>query len=229
VRLTDITADSIDYELGFSVPDINSVDGAKADILRRALYATTVAGADFAPRSTAAVGCGSTGGTAHHRLLEAIPLFDTLTQEERGGLLDKMARRSYPAGSVVAEGGTVMESLVIVARGVLIAWEDDDGVAIESARLTPGFYFGEIGLLTGEPLSGKVTALTQAVIYEIGKGALAPILKARPVVADQLGETLELREQARQSALDQHRAPPSVKFTIAGRVADTIRRLFALE
>jgi small-conductance mechanosensitive channel/CRP-like cAMP-binding protein len=228
VKLTDVTADSMEYAVGFSVADINSVDAAKADVLRRSVYAATVAGAGFAPRATAATSCGPTNEAGHHRLLEAIPLFDSLTPEERAGLLDKMSRRSFPADSVIARSGTVMESLVIVGRGVLIAWEDDDGVAIESTRLTPGFYFGEIGVLAGEPLGGNVTALTHVVIYEIGKDALAPVLKARPVVADQLGETLELREQARRNVLSQHRAQPPGEFTIAGRFADTIRRLFAL-
>jgi small-conductance mechanosensitive channel/CRP-like cAMP-binding protein len=228
VKVKDVTSESIEYELGFSVLDVTLVDEAKADLLQRALYAATVAGANFAPRSSAAVPCDRPGSAGHHRLLEAIPLFEPLTEDERARLLEKMRRRSYPAGSVVATRGTVMESLVIVSRGVLTAWEGDGSTAVESARWSPGFYFGEMGLLTGEPQSGDVTALTQTVTYEIRKDDLAPILRARPEVADHLGETLALRECARQRSLGQRRAPASQPLTIAARIADTIRQLFGL-
>jgi CRP-like cAMP-binding protein len=99
---------------------------------------------------------------------------------------------------------------------------------VESTRLTPGFYVGEMGLLTGEPLSGDISALTQTVAYEIGKDALIPILKARPAFADELGEALELRQQARQTALNH--LPPVLlpPPTIAARLTETIRRLFSL-
>jgi CRP-like cAMP-binding protein len=121
-----------------------------------------------------------------------------------------------------------MQVLVIVRRGVLVAWERDGGDSIEGTRLTPGLYFGEVGVLTGKPLDGSVTALTHVVTYEISKDALAPILRARPAVADQLGETLELWEQSRLSVLNQHRGARLVESTIVGRVAETIRHLFAL-
>jgi CRP-like cAMP-binding protein len=161
-------------------------------------------------------------------LLEAIPLFATLTAEERRGLLESMSRQTHQAGAVVGQRGTVMQSLYIVGRGVLVAWEEAGGEPVESARLTPGLYFGEMGLLTGAPLSGAVTALKQTVLYEISKDALAPILKARPAVADDLGETLELRLHARQNALDRNHHVETSRATFAGRLADTIRHLFSL-
>jgi len=121
-----------------------------------------------------------------------------------------------------------MQVLVIVRRGVLVAWERDRGDSIEGTRFTPGLYLGERGVLTGEPLGGSVTALTHAVTYEISKEALAPILRARPAVADQLDEALELWEQSRLSVLNRHHDARLVESTIVGRMAGTIRHLFAL-
>lgn len=229
VMIKDISANSVSYELGFLVSDIRSVDVVKSEILRRAFNAASIAGSGFAPE------LGSGGHFENHDqpighrcVLRAISLFDTLTEAERDGLLDRIVRRVHPAGSVVASGGTVMQVLVIVRRGVLVAWEHDGRDSIEGTRFTPGLYLGERGVLTGEPLGGNVTALTDAVTYEISKDALAPILKARPAVAEQLGEALELWEQSRQSVLKRHRDARLVESTIVGRVAGTIRHLFAL-
>jgi CRP-like cAMP-binding protein len=229
VLITDISAESISYELGFVVSDIGSVDAVKSEILRRAFYAASIAGSGFAPER-GNHGCveSRTQHIGRRRVLWAISLFDTLTDAERDGLRNGMVRRVHPVGSVIASGGTVMQVLVIVRQGVLAAWERDGCNSFESTRFTPGLYFGEMGVLTGQPLGGSVTALTHAVTYEISKEALAPILRARPAVADQLGETLELWEQSRLSILNQHRDVRLVEPTIVGRVADTIRHLFAL-
>ena len=43
------------------------------------------------------------------------------------------------------------------------------GASHRGRAIGTGDYFGESGLLTGEPLNGQVTALTRAVIYEISK------------------------------------------------------------
>ena len=59
--------------------------------------------------------------------------------------------------------------------------------------MAPGDYFGEIGLLTGQPLNGEITALTRAVIYEIPKDAISPLLKGRPSMAEELSESLARR------------------------------------
>lgn len=224
VTIADISAEAMEFQLGFAVSDITSVGSIKAEVLRRSYYALSVAGGGFAPAKPTDRDYGVT--TERACLLEAIPLFSTLTTEERTDLL-KGARRVYEAGAIVAKRGAVLQSLVIVRRGVLVAWEEECEKALESTRLTPGFYFGEMGLLTGEALGGDITALTQTVTYEIGKAALAPILKGRPAFADELGETLELRREARRSVLERHQSTPAGTSTIAGRLADTIRHLFS--
>ena len=68
--------------------------------------------------------------------------------------------------------------------------------------MAPGDYFGEIGLLTGQPLNGEITALTRAVIYEIPKDAISPLLKGRPSMAEELSECLASRQLARRTVFD---------------------------
>jgi Cyclic nucleotide-binding domain len=63
------------------------------------------------------------------------------------------SRHAYEAAATIAKQGAVMQSLVIVSWGVVVVWERrGNGVALDSTRLTSGFYIGETGLLTGEAL-----------------------------------------------------------------------------
>jgi CRP-like cAMP-binding protein len=63
-------------------------------------------------------------------------------------------------------------------------------------RLGPGDHFGEIGLLTGARATGKIAALTPAVVYELAKADLTPMLEARPQVAQELCRALARRQAA---------------------------------
>ena len=52
--------------------------------------------------------------------------------------------------------------------------------AVRMGRVRAGDFFGEVSLLTGEPRSATVTAVTDCVVYEIRKQDFEPLLKARP-------------------------------------------------
>jgi CRP-like cAMP-binding protein len=162
------------------------------------------------------------------RLLAGISLFSTLTAQEKAALASQMQRKEYEPGDVIAKKGVVLQALCIVSRGVLVGSAEKGGRMVEVARLARGPYFGENGLLTGEPLDGEITALTRAVIYEISKDALSPLLKARPSMAEELSEGLASRRLANRTVLDHHDHQEQHEGGLADRVAANIRRLFAL-
>jgi len=65
--------------------------------------------------------------------------------------------------------------------------------AVELARLGPGDFFGEMSLLTGEPRSATVTAITDCDLLEISKSGLDPILRTRPEILEQLARSMAER------------------------------------
>jgi CRP-like cAMP-binding protein len=71
---------------------------------------------------------------------------------------------------------------------------------VEVRRMGPGDHYGEIALLTGAPSPATITALTPAVVYELPKDDLAPILEARPQVAHELSRALARVQALRQKA-----------------------------
>ncbi len=143
--------------------------------------AQTPVSATSAPRATAL------------RLLDVVPLFTSLTEEEKDGLAATMTRRIHRKGEVVAEQGAKLSSLFVIRTGVLVVSRKEGDSEIELSRLSPGDYFGEAGLFEGEGEPGTIRALTFAVVYAVGQAALAKLMQDRPSIADEISVTLSRR------------------------------------
>jgi small-conductance mechanosensitive channel/CRP-like cAMP-binding protein len=232
VTIKDLSAEMIDYEISFAVSDISVVPDAQNELYDRVFRAAAAMGAKFAPRLAGSA--NNPTSVDKHRLgipeslLAGVTLFSTLTVQEKAELASQMRRRDYKPGQVIVEVGTIMQALYVVSYGVLVNSTREGGHQREVARLATGDYFGESGLLTGEPLNGQVTALTRAVLYEISKEALSPLLKARPAIAEELSEALANLQVANRALLDHHADAGQGEGSFAERVAATIRRLFSL-
>jgi small-conductance mechanosensitive channel/CRP-like cAMP-binding protein len=231
VTIKDLSAEMIDFELSFSVADVSAVDEAQNELFDRVYRAAAAAGAKFSPRLS-----GYTEKAVEEekwesgpeRLLVGISLFSTLTAEEKAALASKMLRKDYKPGDVIVSRGTIMQALCIVSYGVLVGSGVEKGHKTEVIRLTSGDYFGEIGLLTGEAMQGELAALTRVVIYEISKDALAPLLQARPGMAEELSESLASLQIANRTVFDTYSPGEHREDRLADRVAANIRRLFSL-
>ena len=107
-----------------------------------------------------------------------------------------MKRRTYKAGDVLVQQGSVAQALFILTAGVLVAIQSHGTGEEEAMRLAPGDSFGEAGLLAGAATMFTIRALTKATVYEIAKTDLAPILGQRPAIAAELGEILARRRRS---------------------------------
>jgi CRP-like cAMP-binding protein len=93
-------------------------------------------------------------------------------------------------------------------------------------RLGPGDHFGEFGLLTGAPSNSKITALTPAIVYELARTDLAPILEARPEVSQELCRALARRQATGRStaAAEMDHTVPTHRLT--SWFSDRLHRLY---
>jgi small-conductance mechanosensitive channel len=233
VAITGLDGQSIEIDLSCRILSISQTLAAKNeiyDLIYRHMQAAGVPLAQpegAAPRSTSDT--SSAQADQHStawRLLNAIPLFSTLTADEREVLAASMVRRTYKKGTVIIAQGTKSLSLMLLRSGVVVIDRDDEnGRQIELNRLAPGDFFGERGVLVDAEEPGTIRALTFVVVYEIAQQHLAGILKDRPAMAEELGVTL-----ARRLDSEKHLAGSG---TLAGRQPDTlagrIRHLFQLQ
>ena len=76
----------------------------------------------------------------------------------------------------------------------------------ELARHRPGGFFGEMSLLTGDPRTATVTAITDCELLEIGVEAFRRVVLSDAAVVDKVTAAVT----ARRAELEQHRATRAV-------------------
>jgi len=204
VEIRSLDAQAIEFELSFRVRDFSGGATARHEVYdliwRHAKAAGLVlAPAKESPTVTIAAPVPAAAGPARStelRLLDAVPLFLSLSEEEKQALAQTMERRTYRKGDLLCEEGAKLTSLNIVRSGVVSVSRRDETGEIEVSRLSPGDYFGESGLFTGTGEIGTIRALTSAVVYEVGQAGLAKLMHERPGIADEISVTLSRQANA---------------------------------
>lgn len=244
VSVKDVSAEGIEFELVYSVADIQDVEAARTAVFER-LYRVAAGGAiGFAPRLASLAAAAAPGqGVAEpgpppgpsvaseeslpQDLICGMEVFSGLTDDEKRALVARAARRVYGSGARICAPGAVSNAFHILASGVLMAWSERDGVRRELLGLVPGDHFGELGVLTGARVQAEITALTPVVLYELPPDALSPVLERLPALAEQLGRSLVARRLTSPAPQEANDDGPVGAERLAKRLALAIRRLFS--
>ena len=127
--------------------------GAVARVLGQQAFLTMVATSDLV---AAEIGQLLQKRVACARLQQAAP---QLTAEGGARLLSEFRARTYRAGeAIVRQGEPAGEFFILVAGEAVVTRRDASGRDQDVARLDPGDYFGEIGLVHGTPRNATVAA-----------------------------------------------------------------------
>ncbi len=113
-------------------------------------------------------------------------LFGDLTDSELLDIAQSADSILCRSGDAIVREGDAGASLFVLVEGLLHVFRSKDGKPNRIDELTPGTVFGEFSLLTGEPRSSTVVPHGDALLFEIGKDAIAPILERRHEVAERL-------------------------------------------
>ncbi len=234
VQVMSLDANAVGLALSFRVVDISAAAKAQNEIFDLIYRHAKAAGLTLSPSLE---GGGATAlapsktddasvaqRTTPLRLLDTVLLFASLTEDEKEALAATMTRRTYRRDEILVEQGAVLGSLMIMRSGVAAVTRRDQGVDTELRRLAPGDFFGEGGLLAGAGEPGTIRALTFVVVYEITKEGLAPLMKDRPTIAEELGLLLSRRTAAQTNLLEQGAKAVGVESDLG--LAARIRRIF---
>jgi CRP/FNR family transcriptional regulator, cyclic AMP receptor protein len=111
-------------------------------------------------------------------LLRNVPLFASLSEEQREAVARRLQRRNYPRGATIIKAGDQTGSLHIILSGrAQVVISDKKGRRVILALLRSGDYFGEMGLLDDRPRSANVVAREASEILTLDKGDFASCLK----------------------------------------------------
>ncbi len=134
--------------------------------------------------------------------ISGVELFASLTEAERRSLAARLKFAPFVIGEAMTRQGAEAHWLYLIARGQAeVRVSVDGGVTSERvATLTDGDFFGEMGLMTGEPRSATVLALTNIECYRLDKEAFKATLQRRPEIAHDISSILARRRVELEAA-----------------------------
>jgi CRP-like cAMP-binding protein/small-conductance mechanosensitive channel len=164
--------------------------------------------------------------------IERVELFRSLTTDERNFIADHLKYAPFTAGETVTKQGAIAHFLYVLCAGkVEIRRHTEDGSLTKVvATIEAPDFFGEMGLMTGEPRTADVAALTDVECYRLDKPGLQRILEERPEIAEQFSKTLAKRRVDLATVLEglDAEAGRARMATEETRILDKIQTFFGL-
>jgi CRP-like cAMP-binding protein len=156
-------------------------------------------------------------------MFRRVDLFKVLKEEERTRLRQEMVVRRFARGEHVIEQGEPGKTFYLVGSGELSVRAG----GVEVSRLSRGNYFGEMSLLTGEPRSATVVALTDVVLLELDRPVFARLFEDHPELAPKLSGMLAHRRTQLHAAMTASGETVPVA-TEESHILDRLKSIFRL-
>ena len=139
-------------------------------------------------------------------VLARVDLFGPLTAAERGRLGTRARERRFGPGEFIVREGDPTSSMFVVESGrAAVSIHGVGGDSRRLATLDPGGAFGEISLLTGEPRTATVRALSEVTAIEIDKETLGPVLEENPALCEMFDAIIADRRRKAAEQVDASR------------------------
>src|SRR5256714_2937779 len=133
--------------------------------------------------------------------LKQVELVHSLTHDVRRALAARLRIAPFVRGEAMTRQGAEAHWLYIITRGDAEVRVSVDGKLSETiATLHGGDFFGEMGMMTGEPRTATVVALSDGECYRVDKDAFLDILRSRPQIAEDISEVLARRTAELEAA-----------------------------
>jgi anion transporter len=134
--------------------------------------------------------------------LAGVPLFAALMPLDRAKLAAALEERWIAAGEVIFEAGGQGDALYVLRAG-----RADRRVAGSSiGTIAPPEVFGELALLTDEPRSASIVALTPLRVWVLPRARFHPLLEAEPGLLLRLSAAISRRLAEARIALGELQA-----------------------
>lgn len=164
--------------------------------------------------------------------IESVELFKSLTAEEQAFVAEHLTYAPFSAGETCTKQGAVAHYLYILTSGKVDVRRHVEGGTLAKTLATieaPGF-FGEMGLMAGEPRTADVVAVTDVDCYRLDKTGLARVLQDRPEMAEEFSKTLAKRRVALLAAAEDidEEARRLRMESEEGHILDRIQEFFGL-
>jgi uncharacterized membrane protein len=164
-------------------------------------------------------------------LLAKIPLFEGLSPDDLEALAQETVERRFKAGQTIFSQGDESTAMYVIAEGhVNIHLPGEASRRLSLKDITQGEFFGELGLLDGEPRSASVLATTDVILLELSRPMLSSYIEDRPRAALHILKMMAQRLRETNTLLSE-RAAKNIfeeldkKLTWRDRLADRVASL----
>ena len=161
------------------------------------VYAVGDTRAQLAKQITTAVGDATTAVLHAERYIEDLKHAERALPQAPREQMPAVAERLEPvrvmAGQTVVREGDDPDAFFIVVRGLVGVYRSYDGEEREVNRLGPGEFFGEIGLLSGEPRVATVRALEPSELLRLDQETFQRLISASAATREQLDRVAQER------------------------------------
>lgn len=126
--------------------------------------------------------------------LATVHLFRSFKPDELRTLAEGMSHMIYARGERITRQGAVAHWLYVMTGGtadIRVANKEGEHATVASIK-APDF-FGEMGLMTGEPRTADVIATSDVDCFRLGKSTFQQVLLNRPEIVDELSQKLATR------------------------------------
>jgi CRP-like cAMP-binding protein len=157
-------------------------------------------------------------------LLQSVPVFSTLADEDLAQVAAVTVPRSFASGEVVFREGDGSDTCYVVRSGrVRAIREHTDGRTITLATFAAGDFFGELAMFEDERRSATIEALEDTEAAAILGGDMRRLLRAHPDIAVKLLGALGRRLRETNERLTRQSFQ-----TVQSRVASALAELVAV-
>jgi CRP-like cAMP-binding protein len=129
------------------------------------------------------------------------PIFRPLDTDQRRSLIEKFKSREVGANEKLLEEGEKGDGLYMLLAGRAEVSKKIDGKRQVLAHLKEGDVFGEMSLLTNNPVSANIKTLKKSIILKLPRRTFAEIASTHPQLLAHIAELSEERTKTTQAIL----------------------------
>lgn len=127
-------------------------------------------------------------------ILRRTPIFRQLDDPGIFELGSHLHHLSFAPGEIIIRQGHAGDSMYFVTAGqVEISYAGADSAEVQVAIISPGEFFGEASLLTGETRNANAIALSRVDCYKLDKAGLQGIMTSRADLAEDMSVVMAHR------------------------------------
>jgi CRP-like cAMP-binding protein len=124
-----------------------------------------------------------------------VSIFAPLSDEEIQQLANSSTSRVYAPGEAIVRQGQEGNSMFVIIGGSVKVQIPEFDYQKTINTLGENDFFGEMSLLTGEPRTANVIAVTESEVLRIDRSGLKAIFEVNPDLVQSISELVDERRQ----------------------------------